>query len=467
MRQSFVKLRLLAILAMTVGLMAGSSLAASAAPSAPAGGHAASYQSADTCSALITANLIDPTTGEIVDLDTFETQALALGITQSEIDLVLLNGCDVAPEPTVEPTLEPTLEPTAAVTVQPGEGDKTPEGGIPPTQVPTTVPTVAPTEVPSTTSSITISAFLSDQVAYPQFLVSAPFSAQAASDVGGSIPADRTFELYVNGDTTAAPFAVVSTGGGAAVVDGVPEGLVTIYETQSGASIDVNVVSGNITSVTFLAPSGAGAGNSDIASIVIDTYGCDQIDVPVAATGSTGGVLPAAVEQNDLPNAGCTPIDRDLVLYLNGDTTAQPWASFSTVDGVAALNEVPTGDHLLVDPATGYQFPVSAAAGTVTAISLYFPIDDVIIPTQVAPTATAAPGQPTAVPGGDHGHGHDHGNKGTTGKSTSGSSSVSSLPNTGQGSSSSTDTSTLVLLFGALSLGALAGGVAWRQRRSA
>jgi len=463
MRHSFVKLRLLAILAMTVGLMAGSSLAASAAPSAPAGGHAASYQvDVNACVSLFDAGLIDA--DGFVDEVAFPT---VLDFT-TNLDVLAIVNADVAASVfgggCAGFQAEPTVEPTAAVTVQPGEGDKTPEGGIPPTEVPTTVPTVAPTNVPSTTSSITISAFLSDQVAYPQFLVSAPFSAQAASDVGGSIPADRTFEIYVNGDTSAAPFAVVSTGGGAAVVDGVPEGFVTIYETQSGASIDVDVVSGNITSVTFFAPSGAGAGNSDIASIVIDTYGCDQIDVPVAATGSTGGVLPAAVENNDLEGAGCTPIDRDLVLYLNGDTTAQPWASFSTVDGVAALNEVPTGDHVLVDPATGYQFPVSAAAGTVTAISLYFPIDDVVVPTEVAPTATAAPGQPTAVPGGDHGHGHDHGNKGNGGKSSS--SSVSSLPNTGQGSTSS-DSSTLVLLFGAMSLVALAGGVAWRQRRSA
>ncbi|HWV35838.1 MAG TPA: hypothetical protein VNZ55_09395 [Thermomicrobiales bacterium] len=449
MRSSFAKLRVFAILAMTVGLLVGTNLPASAAQTPD-------EDVIQYCIGLYGAGIIDE--DGLVDpsytsLEDFVENSGIADLLPGVLDVVDVynGGCfGFGPGPGAEP-------------------------GVPPTSVP--LPTAQPTDpfVPGDTSSVTISGYLSDQVSVPTFMFSFPFS---TADVGGTIPAEFTFELYVNGDTSAAPFAVVSTAGGAAVVDGVPTGLVTIYETGSGASVDVLVISGNITSVNFFMPSGPNAGESDINSIAIDTYVCDQIRYPVSSAGSTffGG---AAVEENDLPSAGCTPTDRDLVLYLNGDLTAQPWASFTTYGGVAVLNAVPEGDHVLVDPATGYQFGVSVFSdeggnGTVTAISLFFPVGgDVVVPTEVPaePTATAAPGQPTAVPGGDHGHhGHDHGKKdsGKKGSSSSSSSStVSSLPNTGQGSSSSSDSSTLVLLFGAMSLVALAGGVAWRQRRSA
>ncbi|MGB3304655.1 MAG: hypothetical protein WBA63_00580 [Thermomicrobiales bacterium] len=438
MRSSFAKLRVFAILAMTVGLLVGTNLPASAAQTPD-------EDVVQYCIGLYGAGLIDsegfvdefayPTLQEFIDNSTVTDLISDVNVINS----VFNGGC---------------------FGFGPGDGA---EPGIPPTSVP--LPTAQPTDpfVPGDTSSVTISGYLSDQVSEPTFMYSDPFS---TADVGGTIPADFTFEFYVNGDTAAAPFAVVSTGGGAAVVDGLPTGLVTIYETGSGASVDVIVVSGNITSVNFFMPSGPNAGNSDINSIAIDTYVCDQIRYPVSSAGITAG----AVEENDLPNAGCTPTDRDLVLYLNGDLTAQPWASFTTYGGVAVLNAVPYGFHTIVDPATGYQFDVFAGfgegSGTVTAISLYFPVGgDVVVPTQVPAEPTATPGN-----GGDNGddghHGHDHGkkgDKGTTGKSST----VSSLPNTGQGSSSSTDSSTLVLLFGAMSLVALAGGVAWRQRRSA
>jgi len=436
MRSSFAKLRVFAILAMTVGLVVGSNLPASAAQTPD-------EDVVQYCVGLYGAGIID--SDGFVDEVAYPT--LQDFIDNSGIADLLPGVLDVS-----------SVFNGGCAGFGPGDGA---EPGIPPTSVP--LPTAEPTDpfVPGDTSSVTISGFLSDQVSYPQFMFSDPFS---TADVGGTIPGDFTFDLYVNGDTSAAPFAVVSTGGGAAVVDGVPTGLVTIYETGSGASVDVYVESGNITSVAFFMPSGPNAGESDVNSIAIDTYVCDQIRYPVSSAGNTsfGG---AAVEENDLPSAGCTPTDRDLVLYLNGDLTAQPWASFTTSGGVAVLNDVPAGFHTIVDPATGYQFgvgvgPDEAGNGTVTAIGLYFPVGGEVVPTQ-------APAEPTATPGngGDNGHhGHDHGKKDEGKKSSS---TVSSLPNTGQGSSSSSDSSTMVLLFGAMSLVALAGGLAWRQRRSA
>lgn len=323
MRSSFVRVRLFAILAMAVGLMAGTSLAASAAPSAPAGGHVASYQSGtDICDAMIEADLIgwDYTVDKVTypTLNSFIAAIGAFGLDPGSAAAIYNGAC-------------------AAILGPPTE---VPVPSIPPTEVPVPTETTVPTDVPSTTStsSITINGYLSDQVAYPQFLDSDPFS---TADAGGTIPADFTFELYVNGDTSAAPFAVVSTDGGAAFVDDVPTGNVTIYETSSGASADVAVISDEITAVTFFMPLGT---ESDV---------------------------------------------------------------------------VPT------------EAPVEA-------------------------TAPADPAQTTAVPDGDQG-------KTDGGKSST---SVNSLPNTGQGSASSSDGSTIVLLFGAMSLVALAAGSAWRQRQT-
>jgi LPXTG-motif cell wall-anchored protein len=325
------------------------------------------------------------------------------------------------------------------------------------------------------TQSVTVSAFISNAVFVPT--LTGGFT--AADD--NATPADISFSIYLNGDLDAAPFATGNTSGGAVVFDAVPFGTHTItlddYELYGQSySWDFQLDEDNAAFLTFLIP-GDNPGNSDISSLVLTSYAADQVDVatfyvsePIDQDPPSGGAIELdeiiATAGMDIPFTGAYVVDRLFYIYANGDTDTLP-INVQTVGGVAVVNALPTGTHLVTDAQTGVGVNVAVADNSVTVVTAVFPEGTGDTGDSDGDPDTEAPGSGNGTDDGDDDgsdDGSDDGDDSDGGSSTSGGD-VSSLPSTGQGSSN--ESSTIVMILGAMSLVALAGGFAWRQRRTA
>jgi LPXTG-motif cell wall-anchored protein len=323
------------------------------------------------------------------------------------------------------------------------------------------------------TQSVTVSAFISNAVFVPT--LTGGFT--AADDA--AVAADVSFSIYLNGDLDATPFATGNTSGGAVVFDAVPFGTHTItlddYELYGQSySWDFQLDDANAAFLTFLIP-GDNPGNSDISSLVLTSYAADQVDEPTFYISEPidqdppdgGAVELDEVVANagiDIPFTGAYVVDRLFYVYANGDQQSIPY-SVQTIGGVGVLNALPTGTHLVTDAQTGVGVDVAVADNAVTVVTAVFPEGTGDSGDSDGDPDTEAPGQ--GNDGDDDGDGSDDGDDDgdDSGDGSTSGGDVSKLPSTGQGSS--TESSTIVMILGAMSLVALAGGFAWRQRRTA
>lgn len=193
-------------------------------------------------------------------------------------------------------------------------------------------------------------------------------------------------------------------------------------------------------------------------SVVVSKFVCTQIEEPTATISDPVGIDTAAGEPD--VEEGCSPSTASFEIYLNNDFTSAPFAEFDA--GVATIDGVPQNiggvPHLLLELDTNVFYEFFVAPGGVTTITVLNPADD---------------GDATPV-GDDDDDGSSDGSSGDDGASADddngdddSAGGVSTLPSTGQGADSGTSGSSIVLLFGAMSLVALAAGFAWRQRRTA
>jgi MYXO-CTERM domain-containing protein len=327
-----------------------------------------------------------------------------------------------------------------------------------------------------TTGSLAVSAFLSDQVSVPTITFA---STNNAEDAGADY-ADANFELYINGDTAALPWATFNTAGGAVVVDAIPAGthlLVLVTDEGPNYAWDVTITNASTAVVTVLIPTGELPGDSSTGSLVLTSYAAANVPSPEFFVSAPINVPPAPPEEfpasaddaYDIPYTGAYVVDREFLIFLNNDTSSVPLV-LQTINGTALFDQLPSGTHTIMDAQTGYSDVFSIEAGFVTTVVAVFP--------EGAGDSGDWDGDPdTDAPDGDDDgsddgddDGSDDGDDGDDDGSSDGSSNgggnVSKLPSTGQGGST-TDSSAIVMLLGAMSLVALAGGFAWRQRRSA
>lgn len=319
--------------------------------------------------------------------------------------------------------------------------------------------------------SVTIAAFWSEQVAVPTLTEG---SASAFSDAGiGAGFVECTFSIYINQDTLSTPFATVTTThGDAKVIDGVPVGDHTLtldgcdgFESPYSYSWTISVFEGSGTFLTVLIPWGEAPGFSDVGSLVLSSYAADQVITPQYLVSAPIQVDPQSPEEFpataddafDIPYNGAYTVDREFLVYLNEDTASVPYV-MQTIGGTDLLDGLPEGTHTLVDAQSGYSTSFSIAQGSVTTVVAVFPEG-------FGDTGNAEGDRDTEAPDGDD-DGADDGDDDGAADDGGASADVTKLPSTGQTGNGS-DSSTLVLILGAMSLVALAGGFAWRQRRSA
>ncbi len=187
-------------------------------------------------------------------------------------------------------------------------------------------------------------------------------------------------------------------------------------------------------------------------SVVVSTFECTQIEEPTAIVSEPAKVQVAG----EAPIDGCVPDDTVFQIFVNGDSDSEPFAEFNA--GVETINGIPQNapgvPHLLLEVDRNVFFEFFIESGGVTTATVLNPADD---------------GNATPVgrddDGGSSADGKDDGGAAAGGDDDD--DSVNALPSTGQGTDSGTSGSSIVLLFGAMSLVALAAGFAWRQRRTA
>jgi hypothetical protein len=328
----------------------------------------------------------------------------------------------------------------------------------------------------SSVGSLSVAAFTSDQVSVPTITE----GYATADNEGGAGFTEASFELYINGDTSSDSWwTFTTTDGNAQVNDFVPVGVHTLILTDSSwdspysYAWDVEVFAGTGTFVTVLIPSGETPGISNSGSLVLSSYGADQVGNTKFLVSDPINIAPQApIDQNlgfaeddlaDAGYAGAYTVDRQFLIYVNGDTNSAA-LSLQTIGGTALYDNLPAGTHVLADAQTGESISFTIASGSVTTVVAVFPegYGDTGEP---GDRDVDAPGADDdgADTGDDNGDGDDDGGKADGGNTGGG---VSKLPSTGQGGNS-TDSSAIVMILGAMSLVALAGGFAWRQRRTA
>jgi hypothetical protein len=324
-----------------------------------------------------------------------------------------------------------------------------------------------PTEAGS--GSLAVSAFLSSQVSIPTITY---FQATANAD-GGAEFTEADFALYLNGNFSAEPWYTFSTtNGDAVVIDNIPTGAnhQLVYYPADGSnaySWTIRIDRGQLTSVTLLIPDGTFSGNVSTGSVVVSSYAFQSSTdtTPRWWTAVVNTPNQGAVNANDLVSppvdakySGAYLVDRQFTININGGGTG---LNLQTDGGVALFDKLPPGVHTITDTQTGYSAEFEIVAGSITTVTVVFPegYGDTGSSTGDKDTEDPDDGDTAGDTGSDSGS--DTGNNGSNGGGK-----VSSLPSTGQGSNSS-DSSTIVLILGAMSLVALAGGFAWRQRRTA
>jgi hypothetical protein len=327
----------------------------------------------------------------------------------------------------------------------------------------------------STVGSLSVAAFTSDQVAVPTITEG---YATADNEEGAGFT-EASFELYINGDRTADPWwTFTTTDGNAQVNDFVPVGvheLVLVdstFDSPYSYVWDVEIFAGTGTFVTVLIPTGETPGISNSGSLVLSSYGADQVGNTKFLVSEPINIEPQApVDENlgfaeddlaDAGYAGAYTVDREFLIYINGDTNSAP-LGLQTIGGTALYDNLPAGTHTLADAQTGVSISFTIAQGSVTTVVAIFPEGTGDSGDPDGDRDTEAPGADDGADDGDDDGDDDGANGDDDGGDTGG---VSKLPSTGQGGNS-TDSSAIVLLLGAMSLVALAGGFAWRQRRSA
>lgn len=327
-----------------------------------------------------------------------------------------------------------------------------------------------PTEAGS--GSLAVSAFLSDQVSVPTITY---FQATANAD-GGAEFTEADFALYLNGNFSAEPwYTFTTTNGDAVVIDNIPTGAnhQLVYYPSDGSnaySWTIRIDKGQLTSVTLLIPDGTFSGNVSTGSVVVSSYAFQSSTdtTPRWWTAVVNNPNQGAVEALDLVSppvdakySGAYLVERQFTININGGGTG---LNLQTDGGVALFDKLPPGVHTITDTQTGYSAEFEIVAGSITTVTVVFPegfgdtgSTDGDKDTESPDDAEDSASDSGSDTGSDSGS--DSGTSGGGGK-------VSSLPSTGQGSSSS-DSGTIVLILGAMSLIALAGGFAWRQRRTA
>jgi len=187
-------------------------------------------------------------------------------------------------------------------------------------------------------------------------------------------------------------------------------------------------------------------GSGEPGTLVISNFVCTQIEEPTATVSDPVDVGAAADEPT--PEDGCTPDAAAFQIFANSDFTSDPINVY--VNGTATVNGVPSTaatsvPNALFDPVHNVYFEFEVTPGGVTMITVLNPAKDEDGATLVADATDD--GAVDDVADDDDGD-------------------VSGLPSTGQGSDGGANGSAIVLLFGAMSMVALAGGFAWRQRRT-
>jgi len=331
-----------------------------------------------------------------------------------------------------------------------------------------------PTEAGS--GSLAVSAFLSDQVSVPTIT----YFQTAANADGGAEFTEADFALYLNGNFSAEPWRTFSTtNGDAVVIDNIPTGAnhQLVYYPSDGSnaySWTVRIDKGILTSVTLLIPDGTFSGNVSTGSVVVSSYAFDglgeggtKIITPQWWTAVVDNPNQGAVEALDLvtspPDAkysGAYLVERQFTININRGGEG---LNLQTDGGVALFDKLPPGVHTITDTQTGYSAEFEIVAGSITTVTVVFPegFGDTGSTDGDKDTESPDDAEDSASDSGS-----DTGSDSGSDSGTSGGGKVSSLPSTGQGSSSS-DSGTIVLILGAMSLIALAGGFAWRQRRTA
>lgn len=473
MRSSFVKLRLLAMVLMAFGFMASSGLSASAAPAAPAGAHAARYQSVDVavCITLFNAGLLNPD-GSVVDPLTFEAGANNAGVTDPTLILAIINGgCSGFPVPTPVgtgvplPTLPPVETPTVAPTateVVPTATEVVPTATeVVPTATATTAPvtpTVTPTPVttpdPATEGTVNVSVFSCTNLMAPVFQAGAVIAAAEAipSSDGTCTPDAGLFTFYFVGDGTNA-FAQLAVNGSNSI--GLPAGDYEVVEENTQLRVLITVTDGGVLSLVLSLPA---VGDltptpSSEGTVNVSKFFCTGLTETVFQAAPVVNEVPvgiAAAAEAGIPSTAgeCSPGAATITFYLVGDGT-NAFAQLS-VNGTGSIG-LPAGDYEIVEEETQAHNFITVTEGGILTLVISNPAGSAT-PTPVV-TPTTAPGvTPTVAPGVT-----------PTATSATTSTKVNALPNTGQGSSGHTNDA-LILLLGAMSV-LLAAGVALRHRR--
>jgi len=228
-------------------------------------------------------------------------------------------------------------------------------------------------------------------------------------------------------------------------------------------------------------------------SLAINNFACPQVEVPVAVVSDPGAVGTLG----DTPEEGCSATSADFEIFVNGDFTSDPIPA--TIDESGTINGIPpTQDgvpHALFDPASNVYFSIEIAPGEVTTATVLNPAN--VIPNAdgdesginaegvAGDTANNADGASATdgtaegdtsvadgtadnADGASASDGNDEGDTSNVARASDGDDAeggISRLPSTGQGGDSGVNGSATALLFGAISMVALAGGFAWRQRR--
>lgn len=328
----------------------------------------------------------------------------------------------------------------------------------------------------SSVGSLSVAAFTSDQVSVPTITE----GYATADNEGGAGFTEASFELYINGDTSSdAWWTFTTTDGNAQVNDFVPVGVHTLiltdssWDTPYSYAWDVEVIAGAGTFVTVLIPTGETPGISNSGSLVLSSYGADQVGNTKFLVSDPINIAPQApIDENlgwaeddlaDAGYAGAYTVDRQFLIYINSDT-ASAALSLQTIGGTALYDNLPAGTHILADAQTGESIQFTIAKGSVTTVVAIFPegVGDSGNPDGDRDTTAPDAGDDDSADTGSDSGSDDGGN--ADGGNTGGG--VSKLPSTGQGGNS-TDSSAIVMILGAMSLIALAGGFAWRQRRTA
>ena len=275
--------------------------------------------------------------------------------------------------------------------------------------------------------------------------------------------------------------------------------VLTPGQTFGGVTLTADLIvligQGACGDVTGFPP--APAPGTTTGTLVVSKFLCPDLE---EATATVSDPVPFAAA-GGAPSANCVADTAFFQVFAGANFDSEPVAEFEA--GQASVDLAAGTGFALFEPDQDVFFLFDIAADSVTTITVLNPaadkdgatpvagdkdgngggavddkdtgggdvVDDkdttggdVVVEDEVAADAGTDEGGAAGEAGADGADGTD-GAAGEAGEA--GGAGVTALPSTGQGADAGTSSSAIVLLFGAMSLVALAAGFAWRQRRTA